>query len=160
MIKTEANKNFGIIDNLLDGIKQRQIPLVSEKATLGHIIDAFADGTHSRLLYVVGDNERLVGVISLGDLIRHVFFHYHEQVSYVDSRNLVKMAVCETAKDFMHKELLCATVSENIEDVLEKMIRHNAKEIPVLDDKKRIVADLTMVDLLKYYKSVKKSDLA
>ena len=153
MIKEKDNYNFGKLVDLLGAKKQRKIPIVSKNTTLDEIIDAFARSAHSRLIYVVDDAKKIAGVISLGDLIRHVFFHYHEQHQYIDKTQLIKMATCETANDFMKKEPLVATTSDNIEDVLEKMIKYNAKEIPVVDNEKRIVADLTMVDFLKYCKS-------
>lgn len=44
--------------------------------------------------------------------------------------------------------------------MLERMIKKNVKEIPILDDEKRVVADLTMIDLLKHYKYVKGPDIS
>jgi len=70
------------------------------------------------------------------------------------------MVVSETAGDFMQREPMFTIHSEDVEDVLQHMIDRNVKEIPILDDEKRVIADLTIVDLLKYYKSVKGSDLS
>jgi CBS domain-containing protein len=60
------------------------------------------------------------------------------------------MITAEKAKDIMQKSFLVTTEEEKVEVVLKRMIRTNAKEIPVLDKEKRVVADLTMVDLLKF----------
>jgi CBS domain-containing protein len=69
------------------------------------------------------------------------------------------MSVSETAGDFMQREPVFAILSDKVEDILQRMIDHNVKEIPILDDEKRVVADLTIVDLLRHYKSVKGGDL-
>jgi len=63
------------------------------------------------------------------------------------------MVVSETAGDFMQREPMFAIHSEDVEDILQRMIYHNVKEIPILDDEKRVVADLTIVILilLKYF---------
>lgn len=49
---------------------------------------------------------------------------------------------------------------ENVQDILQRMIDRNTKEIPILGDEKRVVADLTIVDLLKHYKSIKGQDFS
>ena len=159
MAGAKNKRSLGKIADLLEQLKQRKPPVVSKQATVSKIIDAFAVSDHSRVLYVVDDEWRFIGVLSLGNMIRHVFFHYHDPSS-IDSRSIISMVVSETAGDFMQREPIFAIYSEDVEDILQRMIDHNVKEIPILDDEKRVVADLTIVDLLKYYKSVKGPDLS
>ena len=148
--------SLGKIADLVKELKQREMPVVHERATVSEIVDAFVASHHSRVLYVVDDDGRLGGVISLGNLVRHVFFPYHGRE--VDMRHLISMVVSETARDFMQREPLFCVVSDDLEEVLERMIERNVKEIPILDDEMRVVADLTIVDLLKHYKRVKGLD--
>jgi CBS domain-containing protein len=154
----EDGRGLGTIADLAETLKDRKIPVVSRRATVSEIVDAFVGSNHSRLLYVTDDEGRLRGVISLGNLVRHVFFLYHD--AHIDSRNVVSMAISETAADFMQREPVFAMVSEKVEDVLQRMIDNNVKEIPILDDEKRVVGDLTIVDLLEHYKYVKGEDLS
>ena len=158
MAEAQDKKSIGKIADLVEDLKQREIPAVTKQATVSEIVDAFVASHHSHIIYVVDDAGRLIGVISLGNLVRHVFFLYHDQS--IDARSLISMVVSETAEDFMQKEPMVTTLSEDIEDVLQRMIDHNVKEIPILDDDKRIVADLTIVDLLKHYKCIKGPDLS
>ena len=158
MAGAKDKRSLGKIADLLEQLKQRKVPVVPRRATVSEIIDAFAASDHSRILYVVDDELRFIGVLSLGNMIRHVFFHYHDPS--IDSRSLISMVVSETAGDFMQREPIFAIHSEDVEDVLQRMIDHNVKEIPILDDEKRVVADITIVDVLKYYKSVKGPDLS
>ncbi len=151
MAGAKDKKSLGKIADLLEQLKQRKIPVVPKGATVSEIIDAFAASEHSRILYIVDDERRFIGVLSLGNMIKHVFFHYRDPSS-IDSRSIISMAVSETAGDFMQREPVFAIYSEDVEDVLQRMIDHNVKEIPIIDDEKRVVADLTVVDLLKYYK--------
>ena len=157
MAGAKDKRSLGKIADLVERLKQRKIPVVSKRATVSEIIDAFAASDHSRILYVVDDEGRFRGVLSLGNMIRHVFFHYHDPS--INSRSLVSMSVSETAGDFMQREAMFAIHSEDVEDVLQRMIDHNVKEIPILNDEKRVVADLTIVDLLKHYKCIKGPDL-
>ena len=158
MAEAKDKRSLKKISDLLEQLKQRKVPVVPKQATVSEIIDAFAASDHSRILYVLDDEGRFIGVLSLGSMIRHVFFHYHDPS--IDSRSIISMVVSETAGDFMQREPMFAIHSEDVEDVLQRMIDHNIKEIPILDDEKRVVADITIVDLLKYYKSVKGPDLS
>ena len=155
MAGVKDKRSFGKIVDLLEQLKQRKVPVVPRRATVSEIIDAFAASEHLRILYIVDDERRFVGVLSLGNMIKHVFFHYHDPSS-IDSRSIISMVVSETAGDFMQREPVFAISSEDVEDVLQRMIDYNVKELPVLDDEKRVVADLTIVDLLKYYKEREK----
>jgi CBS domain-containing protein len=157
MAGAKDKRSLGKIADLVERLKQRKVPVVPKRATVSEIIDAFAASDHSRILYVVDDEGSFRGVLSLGNMIRHVFFHYHD--SSIDSRSLVSMVVSETAGDFMQKEPMVTMLSDDVEAVLQRMIDHNVKEIPILDDEKRVIADLTIVDLLKHYKCIKGPDL-
>ncbi len=50
----------------------------------------------------------------------------------------------------MQKNTVVATEKEEVKQVLKRMIRTGVKEIPVLDKDKRIIADLTLTDLLRF----------
>jgi len=65
-------------------------------------------------------------------------------------RSLMSMITTETAKDIMQKNPIFAREDEDVEVVIKKMIGKNVKEIAVLDEEKRVVADVTMIDLLKF----------
>jgi len=43
-----------------------------------------------------------------------------------------------------------ATENEQVWMVLKRMIRINVHEMPVLDDEKRVVDDITFIDLLRF----------
>jgi CBS domain-containing protein len=103
---------------------------------------------HSRLVYVLDDKDRLAGVISLGDLVRHVFSRSH--VPKIHPRSIISMIVTKTADDIMRRNVLFTTENEEVGAVLKKMIHANVKEIAVVDVDRRIVGDITMVDLLQY----------
>lgn len=144
-------KNWGKIKEMLPLLQQRPLPLIDEKGSIKEIIEAYAQCFHSRLLYVVDKEKKLMGIISLGNVLRHVFFHYHKRG--VDTGNLISMAVSEHARDFIEGEPIMARADEDVEEVLQRMIRHNAKEIPIVDERQRVIADLTMVDILQLHNS-------
>jgi len=150
MTESKRTNHIGKVADFLKESKPRNVPKVKEQAGVSELIEAFFQSDHSRIVYVVDDQESLKGIISLGNLVRHFFFHYHD--THIDSRHLISMAVSEKAKDFMHENALVARVTDEVEDVLKRMIKNNVKEIAIVDNQKRVIADLTIIDLLKYYK--------
>jgi len=148
---------MGKVVDFLKKSKPRHVPKVQEHAGVNELIEAFVQSDYSRILYVVDDQEKLKGIISLGNLVRHFFFHYHD--THIDSRHLISMAVSETAKDLMHENALFARVDDEVENVLKRMIKNNVKEIAILDNQKRVIADLTIIDLLNYYQHCTGSEL-
>jgi len=48
----------------------------------------------------------------------------------------------------MTEGTLSAEMDERVEELLERMVDTNVDEVPVTDDEGRVVADVTMIDLL------------
>ena len=94
------------------------------------------------------EDKRLSGVISLGNLVKHLLFHFHG--NEIDNLHLMSMATSEKAEDFIDRPIISAHLSETIEPVLERIICANVKEIPVLDVQGRLVGEITLVDILNF----------
>lgn len=118
---------------------------VGGEVTLEEISDRIQDQRQVRGIYVVDDNRRLIGAVSLGVLIRHLtaarrqpLFHVRSLLSRLTSTNVV---------DLMERNVVCAREDEELDQVLDRMIRRNIKEIPVVDEERRIKAVLSLLDL-------------
>ncbi len=134
------------VAEIVDAIAKRRLATVPPGAALPEIIKAFAGAEHARLVYVVGKDQHLIGVISLGNLAKHLLFHHNGKA--IDNLHLMSMATSETALDFIDRPVVSAHLAETIEPVLERMLSADIKEIPVLDEQGQVVADLTLVDIL------------
>lgn len=55
-----------------------------------------------------------------------------------------------TAKVMMQKHPVFAMAEDEVGDVLKKMVDSNVKEIPILDGDRRVIGDVTLIDLLKF----------
>jgi len=142
------------VTELVAFLKKKRLPLIDQKANLEDIVTAMIGLEHGRLLYVVDNDRKIIGTISLGLLARHVFSTSHEP--QIHPRFLMRMITSETAKDIMQKYPVVTTENELVGTMLKKMIRGNVKEIPVLDREKRVIANLTIVDLLQFLIELKK----
>jgi len=145
------------VRDLTHFLKDREIPVIHEKADIENVIEAMAGFVHSRLLYVINDHHELIGTISLGLLERHFFSRNHEP--QIHARLMMKMIKAETAGDIMQKNLVVAREEDELIDVLQKMIRLNIKEMPVLNHHRKVIGDLTLIDLLEFIVHLKKTDM-
>ena len=83
-------------------------------------------------IYVVDKNEKLIGRLSLKDLIV--------------AKNEVKIAdIAKTNVDFV-------TVTEDVEDVAKIMAKYDLEAIPVVDDNKTLVGRITIDDIVDVLK--------
>lgn len=141
---TENTKVAGLVALL----KKRRVPIIHENASIKEVVDVMISFEPRRIIYVVDDEKKLSGLISLGILARHVFFPSHEP--QIHPRFLIDMITAETTKDIMKRKTVVATENEQVGMVLKRMIRTNVHEMPVVDDEKRVVADITLIDLLRF----------
>ena len=118
---------------------------VGGECTLEEISDRIKDQRQVRGIYVVDAEGRLIGTVSLGVLIRHItsarrqpLFHARSLLSRLTSANVI---------DLMEKNVVYAQEEEELNQVLDRMIRNNIKEIPVVDENRRIKAVLSLLDL-------------
>lgn len=128
-------------------VKKRKVPTVSETCSLEAVMNTMHSFQHSRLVYVVNEKKELTGTISLDMLVRQILPHKFEPG--IHPRRLLGMVTHETARDIMLKNPVMATEDEDVEPVLKRMIDANVKEIAILNSERKVITDLTMLDLLK-----------
>lgn len=144
----DEQKRGMTIASLLSTLPSRTWPIVLEHSTIQEVIHAMIRSRHSRVLYVVNEAGQLTGTISLGELARHVFSQNHEV--QIHARFLITMITTITAKDMMQKKPVFAKKEEEVEETLKRMIESNVKEMPIVDDEKKVIGDVTMIDFLKF----------
>jgi CBS domain-containing protein len=148
MTNPKKEKHHVKLKEVITSQKGRELPLVREESSIEELIDAMVQHKHTRLLFVVDEEGKLLGSIALGPLVRHVFRQSHEP--RIHPRNIMSIITTEMAKDIMDKHPIFAEEEEDVEHVLKRMIGKNVTEIAVLDKEKRVVADVTMIDLLTF----------
>ncbi len=98
-----------------------------------------------RGIYVVDERGRLIGAISLGVLIRHITSARHRPEFHV--RSLLARITSERVADIMDRRVIFATVDDDVGRVVDRMVTANIKEIPVVDEERRPIAVLGLLDL-------------
>ncbi len=98
-----------------------------------------------REIYLVDEKERLVGEISPGKIIR--FLCTDRKGSPYCSRNLLAGLTCEKVADIMDEHILFARKDDDLDKVIDMMLSRNIKEIPVVDEQGKIIANVGILDL-------------
>ena len=128
--------------------KDRELPCVPENSAISEVVRVAVRFPHTRLIYVVDDQKKLLGAITIGSLIRHLYpYHYKDKIH---PRDILRNIIVEKASHLMSSGNVNASPDETVDVVLKRMARTGAKEVAVVDSKGRILADITAVDLLKY----------
>lgn len=136
------------IKEVMQYIGHRDFPYVLENSDISEVIRVAVRFPHSRLVYVIDDQKLLLGVITIGSLMRHLFpYHYKEKIH---PRDILRNVAVDKASHLMSRGNVNALPEETVDVVLKRMASTGAKEIAVVDSGGRILADITANDLLKY----------
>jgi CBS domain-containing protein len=136
------------VREILKLINTRAIPTVREDDHIDDLVEKIFEHPHTRLIYVVDEEGVLKGTISLGMLLRHIFPHTYEPK--VHALSVIAMITSETAEHLMKKGVVTADVEDDVEEVMKRMVRAEVKEIAVVDNEKKVIGDVTVIDLLKF----------
>ena len=133
------------ISEVLDKIGDIPYLTISGDCTLNEATEKIIGMGQLRSIYVVDKQGRLQGTLSLGVFIREVISARHKPQFSV--RSLLTRITSEDVADIMDKHVIYAQKDGDLEKILNRMIYHNIKEIPVVDEDQRIVANVGILDL-------------
>ena len=119
--------------------------VVGGDCTLEEISDKIKDQRQVRGVYVADPKGRLQGTLSLGVLIRHLTSARHKPLFHM--RSLLAQLTTGKVGDLMDKNVLYARLEDEVDEVLDRMIHSNIKEIPVVDEDGRVMAVMSLLDL-------------
>ncbi|HID98339.1 MAG TPA: CBS domain-containing protein [Thermodesulfobacteriaceae bacterium] len=133
------------IKDILD--KADSLPCIRVHAGLpiGSVAEKLMETPQVREIYVVDKNGRLVGGVSPGRLIRMICAA--KRGSQFSTRRLLTSIACEHISDIMDPRIIFARKEDNLDEVIELMLDGNIKEIPIVDQSRRIIANLGILDL-------------
>jgi CBS domain-containing protein len=150
------------VRGFLDSLSRRvELPVVAAGSSLKEVVCAMVKGHRRRIVYVVDSEGKLKGAISLDDLKDVIFrFYLKGRVNnaLVVSEHIAELFASEKAEDVMDTAPPVCGEHEKLETVLGIMIERNVKDMPVIDQNGRVIADLDILDLLELW--LKKGEVA
>ena len=133
------------ISEVLDKIGDIPYLAIPGDCTLNEATERITGMRQLRSIYVVDKQGRIQGTLSVGMLIREVIAARHKPEFSV--RSLLTRITSEDAADIMDKHVIYAQRDDDLEKILKQMIYYNIKEIPVVDEDQRIIANVGILDL-------------
>ncbi len=100
-----------------------------------------------RSIYVTDNEGRVLGELSIGALIKNISAK-RRCTSRINTRELLSCLTCRRASDIMDRRLVFASPDEDVESVLDRALRYNLKEMPVLDKSGKLLKNISVLDLL------------
>jgi len=121
--------------------------LVRENATLHQVAKDLISDPKTRAVYVVDEERRLKGIITLESIMKYAFRH-HLGVESIHPP--VKFLTAERAEEIMIPPVY-AKEEDTLEETLGKMLRHELEELPVVDEDLKVIGDLNMLEILSIW---------
>ena len=135
------------IADIIGDLLVNKAPIITEDASIALVLDEIIYQDSNRVVYVVNENNQLQGTITLNEVARHIFSLSHEHK--IHSRRIMDMVTSEDVEHIMKKRPPYVRENENLGDVIGKMIKSDMKHLAIVDENKKIICDISMVDIIK-----------
>ena len=103
-------------------------------------------------LPLVDDTNKLVGIVSDGDVLRYLnpkaFISYY--ITYIEEldENLIAKSQSHV-KAIMTKKVVTVREEDELEDILKLLANHRFKKIPVVNEKREVVGVISRGDMIR-----------
>jgi CBS-domain-containing membrane protein len=127
--------------------------IVNEEEKIIEIIKHYAEKSSLRGIFVVDREQKLKGAITRNDLLQWAKFKIGTDLGsdVVAGDEINRYVYSTTAKDIMYKYSAEAFVKpeDSVELALDMMLNEDTLAIPVVDNEKKIIGDLTFSEVLE-----------
>jgi CBS-domain-containing membrane protein len=121
--------------------------IVHEEADLIDLIRRFVQDPCLHHVCVVNRESRLMGLINRKRMFQNVFSHHVAAASKVTG--LFTLLTAETSGQLMITHVLSTTEESDIDGVIETLIEHDIRELPVLDADGRVMGFIGIQRIMK-----------
>ncbi|RJP67551.1 MAG: CBS domain-containing protein [Candidatus Abyssobacteria bacterium SURF_17] len=120
-----------------------EVDLVRTDTSIEDVIEIIAKNPASRSVYVLDENEELVGTISVREVLNILGAKYLKKRSIA----VLHEILAQTASDIM-KDAESVSLDDDLEDALKVAVVHGLEDLPVLEGGK-VVGNLDCFELIK-----------
>jgi len=127
--------------------------IVLEDERVENVIKIFIDNPVIRAVYVIDDKERLMGIITMQDILKKISIDFSSMASFSSGSNFSGYQIASSgnktsARDLMDPEVYYVHDNDPIEKAFNLLFSNKAGEIPVVDRGERLIGDLNIIELL------------
>lgn len=128
--------------------------VVPTETPLSWVIHEFAKDHHWHGIFLVDEQQQLVGIINNHDLLQWAQLHLDLPlpISSVTLGRVRRLVLARHASDLARPGSQDASVrlDETLDSALKRMAQHNLTAIPVVDEHRRVVNDLRLSEILAF----------
>ncbi len=128
---------------------------ISVDSSLIDILSIMLAPPFSKDIYIVSDNKRLVGHLSLKKIAHQLFPKYQAMHT---RRQIIHRVTGGTVRDLMNAEFSYAKPHEELEDVFSLLLERDIEELPVIDDNSMLLGVVKFTSVLRYLVDKEKTD--
>lgn len=149
MVNSKPVSDIRVSDVLEEVAKTVRPATVLADATLKDAVEAMVKDSETRKVYVVDHENKLVGTITLEVLLRHVGYRLGVRSTGMTSfLRMLAEITDENVKEVMAKPIKVSS-NELLVNVTKLMVENHLNDLPVVDDKGRLLDELNGLDILK-----------
>lgn len=127
-----------------------QASVINQRGSVSQLFKCFLSDPRTRHVYVVNDENVLIGSIRLNDLVETI----DPYINSLDNGFFDKFMSDFTKKkcsDFMLKKFLFLKEDSLISEMIDIMIDNKVNELPVVDNNNHITGEVNFLELIKYF---------
>ena len=122
---------------------------VGVDASLREAVEAIVRDSETRKVYVLNDDGKLAGTITLEVLLRHAAYTFGVRSTGVTSfLRMLAEITDDKVRDVMAKPIRVSK-DELLVNVTKLMVENHLNDLPVVDDQNKLVAELNGLDILR-----------
>lgn len=126
-----------------------KLDLISPDKSLDEVYKSMVKDRATRVVYVVNDDKKLLGIIEIGILINLYGAKY--ATGPIDILTRFSKLLANTAKDIMGSPI-SVKMEDHFKKAISLMLETQTYDIPVVDNKKRVIGSVNCFELLRVLK--------
>lgn len=128
--------------------------IVKEDAILKDAVVSMTQNLISRKVYVVDDEEKLIGVITIETLLKQVGYRVGvREAGVISFFKFLSGVFKENVTEFMEKPVT-VTNRHKVLDALRMMVENHLNDLPVIDEEGKIIGELNSLEILVQAKKI------
>jgi len=127
------------------------LPTVFLNDPVEKIVKVILRYRRKKAVYVINEDNTLIGLITVRGLMRTLFSLYHKPEAH--SRRIIQMLTADSASEIMNKEIYFQYLDVPVEEVLHYMIKRGVYAIPIVSKEKKLLHEISLRDILRFLNS-------
>lgn len=138
------------VADVLEAVEKTVEPAtVSKDANLREAVKSIIKDSETRKVYVLDEEGKIVGTITLEVLLRHAGYRFGVRSTGMTSFIRMLSEITDEKVTTVMQKPIKVSKDELLLNVMKLMVENHLNDLPVVDEKNRLVAELNGIDILR-----------